>query len=113
MRFVALALALVLGACNFTPREMLTDSGGGGDDTPDEPVRHAGGGISDGPIAGRVNIFVIDTTTEAPIAGASVELGALQGTTDATGLFVAEDAALAGKQTVIATAAGYRPEMWV
>src|SRR4051794_20282868 len=81
------ALALALAAC-----------GGGGDVAP-ELV--AGGGIHDPGIHGKVNVFVIDDDTDAPIEGAWVRVGTLEGTTDATGLFVAS---VDGKQTIVAKA---------
>ncbi len=70
-----------------------------------------GGGISGGAIDGVVNLYVIDDVTRAPISGAAVKVGTVDGTTDATGLFVATG--LTGKQDVIATASGYRSEMWL
>ncbi|HEY0193300.1 MAG TPA: hypothetical protein VGC42_19415, partial [Kofleriaceae bacterium] len=71
----------------------------------------AGGGIGDGAIDGVVNLHVIDDATRQPVAGATVQVGAVQGLTDATGLFVAEG--VAGPQTVIAKASNYRSELWV
>lgn len=70
-----------------------------------------GGGIGDGPIDGVVNLYVIDDATRTPIAGATVRIGTIDGTTDATGLFVARG--VTGPQTVIAKAAAHRAEMWV
>lgn len=70
-----------------------------------------GGGIGDGPIDGVANIYVIDDATRAPIAGAKVLIGTLEGQTDATGLFIAE--AVKGPQTVTVKAETYRSEMWV
>ncbi|MGE0871804.1 MAG: hypothetical protein AB7P03_24825 [Kofleriaceae bacterium] len=70
-----------------------------------------GGGIDDGAIDGVVNVYVIDDTTRAPVAGATVRIGELEGTTDPQGLFVAED--LVGPQTVIVKAPSYRSEMWI
>lgn len=71
----------------------------------------AGGGIGDGPIDGVVNLYVIDDATRSPIAGAAVRIGTLDGTTDATGLFVAED--VTGPQTITVKAGAYRSEVWV
>lgn len=70
-----------------------------------------GGGIGDGAVDGVVNLYVIDDVTRAPVAGATVRVGGLDGTTDATGLFVAND--LAGPQTVAVAASGYRSELWL
>jgi hypothetical protein len=71
----------------------------------------AGGGIGDGAIDGVVNLYVIDDQTRKPIPGATVRIGAVDGTTDASGLFVAHD--LTGPQTVIARSTGYRSELWI
>ena len=70
-----------------------------------------GGGIGDGAIDGVVNLYVIDDATRSPIANAAVRVGTLDGTTDSTGLFVAND--VHGPQTVVAKASGYRSEVWV
>lgn len=70
-----------------------------------------GGGISDGPIDGVANIYVIDDKTRDPIAGATVKVGTVEGTTDATGLFVIEG--VKGPQTIVVKAGTYRPEMWI
>ena len=71
----------------------------------------AGGGIGDGPIAGVVNLYVIDDATRKPVANAIVRVGSVDGTTDSTGLFVARG--VEGPQTVAAKANGYRAEVWV
>ncbi|MBV8761710.1 MAG: hypothetical protein JO257_30730 [Deltaproteobacteria bacterium] len=71
----------------------------------------AGGGIGGGAIDGVVNLYVIDDATRMPIQGASVRVGTVSGTTDATGLFIANG--LTGPQEVVATASGYRSEYWV
>jgi hypothetical protein len=73
----------------------------------------AGGGISDAPIGGMVNVYVVNALTRQPLEGAQVDVGAVTGTTDATGLFVARAESLQGKQTVVATKAGFRSEVWV
>lgn len=70
-----------------------------------------GGGIGDGPIDGVVNLYVIDDATDAAISGATVRVGDLDGTTDATGLFIAEG--VVGPQTVLVKAANMRSEMWL
>jgi hypothetical protein len=69
-----------------------------------------GGGIGDGAIDGVVNLYVIDDSSRKPIAGASVRVGTIDGTTDADGLFVAND--VTGPQTVTAKASSYRAEVW-
>jgi hypothetical protein len=70
-----------------------------------------GGGISGGAIDGVVNLYVIDDATRMPVSGATVRVGTVDGTTDATGLFVANG--VTGKQDVVVTAPGYRSVMWV
>ena len=71
----------------------------------------SGGGIGDGPIDGVANVYVIDDATRAPISGATVRVGTLEGTTDAAGLFVAEG--VTGPQTVVVKASAHRSDMWV
>ena len=78
---------------------------------PVEPRVLAGGGIDDGPIAGVVNLHVIDDATRQPIANATVRVGTLDGVTNSSGLFIAKD--LTGPQTITAKANGYRSEVWV
>ncbi len=92
-------LAVFLGAC-------------GGDDSSLEPELIPGGGIHDPGIDGKVHVHVIDEDTDAPIAGATVRVGTIEGQTDAAGLFTAEGE-LAGKQTVIVKATNYASSMWV
>jgi hypothetical protein len=70
-----------------------------------------GGGIGDGPITDVVNLYVIDDATRMPVGGAMVRIGTVDGTTDATGLFVAHG--LSGPQTVVVRAPSYRSETWV
>lgn len=78
---------------------------------PPPPRIIAGGGIGDGPIQGVANLYVIDDATRDPIPGATVRVGDVEGTTDATGLFVAEG--VTGPQTVVVKAADHRSEMWI
>src|ERR1051325_2158880 len=70
-----------------------------------------GGGIGDGAIDGVVNLYVIDDATRDPIAGATVRVGGLDGSTADTGLFVADG--VAGPQTISVRAGGYRSELWI
>src|SRR5262245_52850291 len=70
-----------------------------------------GGGIGDGAIDGVVNLYVIDDSTHAPIEGATVRVGDIEGTTDTTGLFIANG--VVGPQTVLAKKAAMRSEMWI
>ena len=78
---------------------------------PPPPRIIAGGGIGDGPIQGVANVYVLDDATRDPIAGATVRVGEVEGTTDATGLFVAEG--VTGPQTVVVKATDRRAEMWL
>jgi hypothetical protein len=95
----ATLLALGAGAC-----------GGGGNDV--EPELIPTGGIHDPGIEGEVNVYVIDEDTDAPLVGATVRVGTIEGTTDATGLFVASGD-LSGKQQITAKATNYAPSVWV
>jgi hypothetical protein len=70
-----------------------------------------GGGIGDGPIDGVANIYVIDNKTREPIAGATVKIDTVEGTTDDDGLFIMED--IEGPQTIVVKAATFRSEMWI
>ncbi|HET6146805.1 MAG TPA: carboxypeptidase-like regulatory domain-containing protein [Polyangia bacterium] len=104
---VALACALgAVAAC------------GGTEAVPAAPRLIPGGGVGDGAIAGRLNVYVTDEDTRAPVAGASVRVGASAAAapctilTDSTGLAVFDKQscpALEGKQTLTATATGYVP----
>src|SRR3569623_3840931 len=76
-----------------------------------DPMVIAGGGIGGGAIDGVVNHYVIDDATRKPIEGANVRVGTVAGTTDATGLIIANG--LTGTQEVVVTASGYRSEYWV
>ncbi|HEY1552309.1 MAG TPA: hypothetical protein VGG28_30995 [Kofleriaceae bacterium] len=93
MRF--LIFTLLIAAC-------------GGNDP--SPRVIAGGGIGDGAIDDVANVYVIDNLSYKPIAGATVEIGGKDLTTDATGLAVFHG--LNGPQTVIVQADGYRGEVW-
>lgn len=118
-----LVLALSTG-CGFEIGASAIDAGPGGDhdagsDAPPDvyveppPRLIPGGGVADAPVLGAVHVHVVDALTRQPIEGASVDVGGIAGTTDATGLFTARDPGLLGRQTVLATRAGYRPTMWV
>ncbi len=82
----------------------------GGNDA--APSLIMGGGVSSGDIDGRVNVYVIDESTNAPIANAKVRVGSINGMTDTAGLFIAKGS-LSGKQDVTAVADGHVPTMWV
>lgn len=108
MAFASMGLAGLLAGCG-------SDSVDPGPDAPDEnrpdPRVIPGGGIGDGPIDGVVNLYVIDDRTRDPIANAEVRVGTVSGTTDATGLFVADG--VQGPQDVVVKAPGKRAELWV
>jgi hypothetical protein len=99
-------LAVSICACG---NDEGTDDDSNGNHPPPRII--AGGGIGDGPIDGVVNLYVIDDATRAPIPGASVRVGTLDGTTDAAGLVVAEG--VVGPQTVAVKAGAYRSDVWV
>ncbi|HTR56138.1 MAG TPA: hypothetical protein VMJ10_35930 [Kofleriaceae bacterium] len=92
-----------------------SDSSNPGPDSPTgnypPPRVISGGGIGDGPIDGVVNFYAIDDNTRAAIAGAAVTVGTVTGTTDSTGLFVANG--VTGAQTIAVSATGYRSELWI
>ncbi|MEZ4399137.1 MAG: carboxypeptidase-like regulatory domain-containing protein [Kofleriaceae bacterium] len=95
-----LALAtLTLAACG----------GDGGDVT---PRLITGGGVADPGVDGVVNVYVVDDRSDLALAGATVRVGAVTGTTDAAGLFTAKGD-LAGPQQVTVAAAGYATAVWV
>ena len=70
-----------------------------------------GGGVSDGEIDGEVNVAVIDSDTDAPIIGATVEIGGTQKTTDTKGFVTFSD--VEGEQDIAVKAEGYRSAMWL
>jgi hypothetical protein len=69
-----------------------------------------GGGVGDGEIDGEVNVSIVDED-DAPITGATVEVGGKQQTTDAKGVAVFSD--VEGEQTIAVKASGYRSAVWV
>src|SRR3954462_9772107 len=89
---LALLASLASGAC-------------GGDDGAAAPAIIPGGGVHDPGIDGVVNVFVIDSDTDQPIANATIRVGATEGTTDTTGLLVVKD--VTGPQTILTRATGY------
>ncbi len=88
----------------------LVACGGDGNDV--DPAIIVGGGVHDPGIDGEVNVYVIDEDTDAPLVGATVRVGTVEGTTDATGLFTAAGD-LVGKQTIVAKATNYAASVWV
>jgi hypothetical protein len=109
MRTPILISMLAAAICACGNDEELTPDPEDGNHPPPRII--AGGGIGDGPIDGVVNLHVIDDATRAPIPGASVRIGELDGTTGADGLFVAEG--VVGPQTVSVKASAYRSEVWI
>ena len=70
-----------------------------------------GGGIGDGAIDGEIHVGVIDHTSYAPIAGATVQVGTAMKTTDSKGF--ATFSGVTGAQTVTIKADTYRSVVWV
>jgi hypothetical protein len=70
-----------------------------------------GGGIGDGEIDGELNVHVIDSAGDTPIANATVRVGDVEGTTTEKGLVTFAD--VEGAQTVVVKASGYRSTVWV
>ncbi len=75
-----------------------------------DPRLIAGGGVGDGDIDGRLNVYVIDSDSYMPIAGATVGVGGKQAMTDSSGLVVFHD--VSGPQTVEVKATSYRSTVW-
>lgn len=75
-----------------------------------DPRVIAGGGVGDGEIDGEVNVHIIDTRTDEPVAGAEVYIGETSKTTDAKGLVTFSD--VEGEQTISAKASNYRSSVW-
>jgi len=90
-----LPFAFILAAC-----------GGGGTD----PRVIPGGGIGDGDIDGKVFVHVIDNSTDAPLANASVAIGGMTLMTDAKGFVELGD--VDGPQTIAVKLQGYRSTVW-
>ncbi len=103
----AYLVTLVFTACGDDGDQNTPDAA----PEPPPPRIIEGGGIGDGPIEGVANVYVIDDATRDPISGATVRVGDVEGTTDATGLFIAEG--VTGPQTVLVKAADHRAEMWM
>ncbi len=76
-----------------------------------DPRTIPGGGVGDGEIDGEVNVTVIDTATDAPIANASVFIGETEKTTDAKGVVTFSD--VEGAQDIVVKATDYRSAVWM
>lgn len=70
-----------------------------------------GGGVRGGAIDGQLVVFAIDDVTRTPIAGATVTVGSMHATTDASG--IATVSGVMGAQSVVVTADGHVPQLWV
>jgi hypothetical protein len=81
---------------------------GGGNDV--DPRVIPGGGVGDGAIDGEVNVYAIDTATDAPIVGATISVADVQSPVDETGLAIFAD--VKGAQTISVKAQGYRSAVW-
>lgn len=101
-----------------TDAQVLPDSGALPDGGGIAPVLIPGGGVSSGPVAGVLHVFVVVAGTDAPLSGALVRVGApdaaspLSAATDQSGLVTFRDAALTGAQVVTVTAAGHVAATW-
>jgi len=112
-----LGVALAAHGCWGDIVGLYPDSGPDGIDTGDPPVEPElieGGGTGGGAIAGRVNLFVLDEATRAPIAGARIQLRRgdlkIHGLTDADGLAVLEEDGLTGPVEIHMLADGHVAE---
>lgn len=106
MKGFAIVSALAMALCACGDDENLAD-----------PRVLEGGGISDGAIAGRVNVYAVDGQTDEPISGADVYIGEpgeelITGTTDSSGLLQVDDGALSGPTTITVVATGYGAQTW-
>jgi hypothetical protein len=124
---IGLFLAAVAGACGGGPRPL---------GPPPEPHLIPGGGIADGPVRGKLNVYVIDDDTRNVLSSASVRVGAATELepctvlTDSTGLarFVssasmaaadggapggAECRLLTKPVTLTVSALGHAPTTWI
>jgi hypothetical protein len=85
------------------------------------PVLVPGGGIGGGAIDGYLNVYVIDEDTNAPVAGATLQVSggmasACTGVSDSTGLVMLDSKScpgLRGAVTVTASATNYAPATWI
>lgn len=107
IRSISLCSLLLMVACE----------GGQANDAPPRLIE--GGGIGDGEIDGKVNVFVVDGDDEShvAIAGAQIFIGeadeeAIEGVTDSSGLLTVKDSALSGPTTITIVADGFVTSTW-
>lgn len=108
---LALVTAVTVGCGPSGGQSGAPDGGGdGGGPVAGQPT--PGGGVTGGAIDGALTVFAIDEA-DAAVAGAAVQVGGLQSTTDADGRARFEDSTLSGPQTVTASAAGRAAATWI
>jgi hypothetical protein len=95
----------------------LTAAACGHDKNMADPRLIAGGGIGDGSIAGRVNVYTIDGDTDDPVSSAEIYIGEpgdepLEVVTDSSGLVTVDDDVLDGPTTITVVADGYVTSTW-
>jgi hypothetical protein len=119
--WLVIGLSCITACGPGTPAGPTIDGNPGAADAapPGTPVLTAGGGVTGGPIAGALHVYVVAAGGATPIAGAAVRVGAADdpaphtGTTDATGLVTFTDAGLTGAQSITATATGKTAVTWI
>jgi hypothetical protein len=82
------------------------------------PKPIAGGGVNGAALAGKLDLFVIDSASGAPIADAEVFVGEgmtarAAGVTDRDGHLALSDSTLSGPQSIAARASGYASAAWL
>ncbi len=101
---ITICIALMAAAC-------------GDDKNMAEPRLIAGGGVGDGSISGRVNVYTIDGDNDDPIGSAEIFIGEpseepLEAMTDSSGLVTVDDDLLDGPTTITIVADGYVTSTW-
>jgi hypothetical protein len=126
---VCLVLAVLAVGCGSVSDASKSDGSPDGRSKPDgstsdndpSPVVVTGGGIGSGALAGYLNVYVVDTDTNAPIAGASVVVSGSPASpctalADSTGLVAFNPTncpGLRGKVNLTASALAYAPDTWI
>ena len=103
MKRLILVAMIVAGACGDSKNDA-------------DPRVIPGGGVGDGSINGKLNVYVIKAYSDVPVANAEVTVGEpgetpLTGTTDSSGLYTFE-ADIDGPQTITVVATGYVVTTW-